>query len=504
MMACIAKHYRGVGIAVRLLGCALLLPAPFAEAVTSPVHGVDQATMMAWISRIEQQGIRLPGYAADQWVERWSRDQFIAFGLEDVRLEPFDVVRWQAHSWSLAVWPQGQPHDTVMLSAWPVPMSGNAENVRGTLKLTSADVPVQAGSIAVESYRLMQFDQAHMRDQVARWHYDPDGDFDTLQQIVPMGERFQHVLEPAMAAGAKAWIGILDFPWQEDRYFVPYDAKQRGMPGLYLSQANGQRLLAMMQEGPVEARINVHRKISADVSHNVVGVLPGRSDDWIVIGSHHDGPWNSAVEDASGVALVMAQAHYWAQVPAEQRPHNMMFVLQGGHMSRGAGLHHTFKAYARRLRENTVAVIHLEHAGREAKVIDGQLVPTDKPEVRWWFTSYMPRLEQVVSQAICDHKLDRSLLMPPYGWPKPQAKRPPTDASLFFLTAPVISLLAAPMYLFDPADRLSMVDEEALVPITDAVIDMVNGLAGSSAAEMQPSRYQPPMTSPLPICGRGT
>lgn len=499
MKACIAKH-RGIRLAVRLLGCAFLLPAPFVSAAPGAAEAVDQATMMAWISRIEQQGIRLPGYAADQWMETWGRDQFVAFGLQDVRLEPFEVMRWEPKSWSLAVWPQGQPQDTVMLSAWPVPLSGNAVDVTGTLKLTSAEVPIESGSIAVESYRLMQFDQAQMRDDVARWHYDPQGDFDTLQHIVPMGERFQHVLEPAMDGGAKAWLGILDFPWQEDRYFVPYDAKERGMPGLYLSQANGQRLLRLMQQGPVEARINVHRKISSDVSHNVVGVLPGQSDDWIVIGTHHDGPWNSAVEDASGVALVMAQAHYWAQIPADQRPHNMMFLLQGGHMSRGAGLHHTAKTYARRLRENTVAVIHLEHAAREAKVVDGQLMPTDKPEVRWWFTSHMPRLEQVVSQAICEHKLERSLLMPPYGWPKPQAKRPPTDASLFFLTTPVISLLAAPMYLFDPADRLNMVHEASLEPITGAVIDMVNGLATSSAAEMQASEYQPPQSAPINAC----
>ncbi len=503
MKACIAKH-RGIRLALRLLGCTVLLPAPFVAEAQSPAQAVDQATMMEWISTIENQGIRLPGYAADEWMESWGRDQFEAFGLQDVRLEPFEVVRWEPKSWSLAVWPQAQRDRTVMLSAWPVPLSGNAVDLTGELKLTSADVPVEPGSIAVESYQLMQFDQAHMRDDVARWHFDPDGDFETLQQTVPMGPRFQHVLEPAMAAGAKAWIGILDFPWQEDRYFVPYDAKVRGMPGLYLSQANGERLLSLMAQGPVNARINVHRQVTTAVSHNVVGVLPGRSDEWIIIGTHHDGPWNSAVEDASGVALVMAQAQYWVQVPQEQRPHNMMFLLQGGHMSRGAGLKYTAENYAQRLRESTVAVIHLEHAAREARVVDGRLQPTDKPEVRWWFTSHMPKLEQVASEAICRHQLGRSLLMPPYGWPKPQAKRPPTDASVFFLTTPVISLLAAPMYLFDPADRLNMVHEESLQPITAAVIDMVNGLADTSSADLRASEYQPPRQQPLRACVTGS
>lgn len=37
---------------------------------------------------------------------------------------------------------------------------------------------------------------------------------------------------------------------------------------------------------------------------NVTGTLPGRSDQWVIVASHHDAPWASAVEDASGVALV--------------------------------------------------------------------------------------------------------------------------------------------------------------------------------------------------------
>lgn len=483
------------------LVAALLVAMPTTGIAKKPMPA-DKATMLEWISAIERQGIRRPGYAADEWVERWGRDRFIEFGLQDVRLEPFEVLRWEAKSWSLAVWPRGGQDKTVMLSAWPVPLSAEAAGLTGELQLTDADTAIRAGSIAVERYRLMEFSQQRMRDQVARWHHDPDGDFDTLDQTVPMGRRFQHVLEPAIAAGARAWLGILDFPWQGDRYYVPYDARPRDIPGLYLSRANGDRLLSLMRQGPTEARISVHRELRESVSHNVVGVLPGQSDEWILIGTHHDGPWNSAVEDASGVAMVLAQAQYWARVPAEQRPHNMMFLLQGGHMSHGAGLHHTAKTYAEPLRTKVVAAIHLEHVAREATISDGQLVPTEKPEVRWWFTSYMPALERLVAEAICSHDLGRSLMMPPYGWPKPEATRPPTDASLFFPTTPAVSFLPAPMYLFDPADRPDMVHGDSLEPVTAAVIDIVRGLEGIDAASLRASEYQPPGDRALPACER--
>ena len=49
------------------------------------------------------------------------------------------------------------------------------------------------------------------------------------------------------------------------------------------------------------------------------GELPGADDEAVMIASHHDGPWSSAVEDSSGIALVLAQATYWAAQPVEDR-----------------------------------------------------------------------------------------------------------------------------------------------------------------------------------------
>ena len=47
------------------------------------------------------------------------------------------------------------------------------------------------------------------------------------------------------------------------------------------------------------------------------------------------------------------------------------------------------------------------------------------------------------------------------------------------------------MYLFDPADRMNMVDVQALEPISRAVIDMVVALDGVSAAELRAAEYLP-------------
>jgi hypothetical protein len=41
----------------------------------------SKARMMAWINEIYNQGIQRPGYPADDWVEKWIKNQFEQLGL---------------------------------------------------------------------------------------------------------------------------------------------------------------------------------------------------------------------------------------------------------------------------------------------------------------------------------------------------------------------------------------------------------------------------------------
>ncbi len=479
-------------------GACASLQSPPPSATTPQLASSQQ--VMDWIAQIETRGFRRPAYPADAWTEQWLRERFIEFGLQDVTLDPIEVMGWEPQQWSLQVWHDGDPDQVLELESWPVPLSAGAEALEGELVLSPQPGAQVAGKIAVVGLELMAWPQDRMRDKLATWAYDPAGELDTLTQVLPMSERFQKIMDPEIAAGAIGFIGILDFPWETDRYYNPYDARPRSIPGLYLNRSNGERLKAFMAEGPAHARISLRRQQAPAVSHNVMGSLPGRSDDWVVIGSHHDGPWNSAVEDASGTALVLAQAYYWSQLSQEQRPHNMLFLLNGGHMSGGAGLHHFAQTKKDFLERRVVAEIHLEHAAREARAVDGKLVPTDKPEVRWWFTSFISQLEQSVARAICKEKLERSLILPVEGFPSPASKHPPTDAAFFHPSAPIVSFLTAPMYLFDPADRLDMVHEPSLLPLTRAVIDIVNDLDGIGAAEIREGIYAPPRPQKMSGC----
>lgn len=459
-------------------------------------HLVDPGTMMAWIEQIVAQGIRRPGYPADRWTERWVRDRFVEAGLEDVRLEPVDALLWEPHRWSLEVWRDGDDRRVTEIPCYAVPLSADTGPAGVVAELSPAGASDLRGKIAVVENEFMALPQAIMPQLFARWVHDPAGEMDSLVQTLPFGSNMGDVMTAAIDGGAAGFVGILrGLPWDTDRYYVPYDGKALPLPGVWLSASNGDRLLAAIEAGATHARLVLTRTLEPTVSHNVVGTLPGASDEWIIVGSHHDAPWASAVEDGGGIALVLAQAHYWSRLPREERPHNLLFLLNGGHMSGGSGLIHFVESHRELLERDVVVEIHLEHPARAVRAgDDGALEPTDAPEVRWWFTSFVPALEAVVKEAIRSENLERSLLMPPEGFP-PGSKHPPTDGAFFHPLTPLVNFLTAPPYLFDEADTLDKVHVPSLAPLTRATIRIIQGLARETAAGLRSTIYAPETAS---------
>jgi hypothetical protein len=186
-------------------------------------------------------------------------------------------------------------------------------------------------------------------------------------QTLPFDPRFNTVGDAAVAVGAAGYVGLLTgVPRQTRDYYVPYDAQPRPLSGLWLTRSDGDRLLRLLGGGACRGRLSVDCRQNVAVDHNVLGHLPGPGAETVIIGSHHDAPWASAVEDASGMALVLAQAAYWAATPAAERPHNLTFLLAAGHMAGGAGTRSFVDRHAASLAD-TVLEVHLEHAAAEVR-----------------------------------------------------------------------------------------------------------------------------------------
>jgi len=462
--------------------------APPGDGVVADADVPEQAAIFGWISEIVDQGVRRPGYPADEWTEEFCADRFRELGLEDVRMEAVTATRWEPIDWSLEVTPAGG--DTVTLDCFPLPYAQPVDGLEVELAAYDSDRPdAVAGRASLYDVPLIRIPADLMAtsgsapaDPTGRI-VDPDGTLAGAEHVVPFGSDFQAVMEPSIDAGAAAFIGSLtDYPGDSFSYFVPYDAVARPLPGVWIRGSDGAWLHEQLARGAVRVRLTVESESEEIETHNVVGELPGVDDETVMIASHHDGPWASAVEDASGVALVLAQAAYWAAQPAERRPHRLVLLLQAGHMSGGAGLLGYIEAHRDEL-DSVVLEVHLEHAAVElAETEDGGVEPTGLPMPRWFFTSRIPRLEEAVFEALSSEELSRSMVLAPDAF----GEQPPTDGAFYHREGvPVMNFLTAPFYLFDEADTLDKIDRDNLVALTRATIKIVDSTAGVSAADMR-------------------
>jgi hypothetical protein len=437
--------------------------------------------VFAIIEEIYARGIRRPAYPADLWCEQYCLRRFQELGLENVRLEPFEVNYWEPRDWSLKAWPDGNDESGASdIECFPVPYTPSAEGIRARLVPFESDNPGSvSGNVAFCNSTVGRVTY-HNFVPPATACYDPDETIEGYTQILPFSPG--EAAMPILTSGASAFVASLSgYPGDSCRQYVPYRGIILPLPGVWISSRDSIRLSKMLEAGPVDIHLTADNDIHPAESHNVLADLPGADEEIVIIGSHHDAPWASAVEDTSGVALVLAQAEYWSRVPREQRPHRMLFLLNGGHMA-GAGGGVAFRDHHAGDLDRTVLEVHLEHAAGEFTEVDGNLVPTGLPEPRWWFTSTISRLQSAVFDAIQAEDLTRSIIVPPTIF----GEAPPTDAHRFFLDGvPAVSMLAAPFYLFDVQDTPDKVDRDNLAAITRAAIRIVESTRGETAQSMR-------------------
>jgi hypothetical protein len=455
-----------------------------------------QEQIFQWIEEIHGWGIRRPGYPASRQAEQFSLENFQAAGLEKVRKETVSLPYWHPSACSLRITTKNEHFN---IDCFPLPHSSPVEKLELELvNFNAEDTCVLEGKAALHQVPLLEIppltlvgagqqleqlqDSIDMDLGTGGMAYDPSGTLANQTQILPFSGLIQQVMEPAINAGAAAFIGVLDgYPGDSFEYYVPYDGIERPIPGVWIRGSDGARIRAAMQTGQVRVQLSVDSERELIQAHNIIGELPGVDDETVIIGSHHDGPWSSAVEDASGMALVFAQARYWAGVPQAERPHRLQFLLNAGHMAGGAGCEAFIDTHRSEL-QDIVLEIHLEHAAAEFRDDGSGLKPTGLPEPRWFFTSRNPWLQKQVLEILQAEGLDRSLILPP----DILGERPTTDGGAFHLAGvPLVNYLTAPFYLFDVMDNPDKIHKPSLDAITRATIRLVEATGQVSAQQMR-------------------
>jgi hypothetical protein len=135
------------------------------------------------------------------------------------------------------------------------------------------------------------------------------------------------------------------------------------VPWFSIGDQDGAVARTMMEDG---APLKVHLRLAVETRQNlkpaaVWGVLPGATDENILIIAHSDGFWEAALDNASGVASMLGLIEYFAKVPKAQRRRAMTFMVPVGHHVTPdvslQKLHDAGQAFLRK----TALIINAEH-----------------------------------------------------------------------------------------------------------------------------------------------
>jgi hypothetical protein len=444
------------------------------------------AEMRRWIEDIVAEGIRRPGYPADARVEQRIRDWLTGFGVEDVRLEPVTVTRWMTVEGASSVEVCRPACDgSLKLTVFPTLAVAAPRTIDAPLVRYDGSTAGLAGKIVVLDYPMARFVPGALADQ-SLWVHDPDADLSSTShpnsrpQTSKAASTVVAILRARPAAIVCALDDFFDTPYV---YGVPSLLLNDSIPVVYASPSARTALLQALAGSAPSARLTVVATSEEVVAHNVVGRL--RSDkttDIVLFGSHHDGPFFGATEDAAGVSLVLAQARYWSQVPASQRPFEFRFVLTAGHLLRSRGAEAWVTAHPD-LAAKTVLNVHLETPAQEYDV-NSQNAPVNRNRIEphWFYVSNAPVLVNGLKGAVQRVDYRRTMAIDPKAFPD----GPPSDAKAFFSAGiPILSHISNPAYYLTIEDKLDKVSDKANEELSRVVIDVVWGLAGQTPASLR-------------------
>ena len=94
------------------------------------------------------------------------------------------------------------------------------------------------------------------------------------------------------------------------------------IPGFYMGWEDGKKVREMLGKGQavrVKMRLKTEERTGLK-SQSVYGVLPGATDEEIIVMAHMDGYFEAALDNASGLSVMMALVDHFAKIPQGAAP----------------------------------------------------------------------------------------------------------------------------------------------------------------------------------------
>lgn len=303
----------------------------------------------------------------------WVEGYFRKYGLQDIHRKSFDLApQWMAKSFAISFASAGGPF--TLKTARP------AEDAPST----------PAGGVELD---IVWVNTGTAADFVGR---DVRGKAVLIQSIPTPGVLRQSInTEGAIDRAIKAGAAAIGMMYGISDNFALWELRTQGKPGFCVGYEDGRVILDRIGKGEtVKVKIALESEERSGLkAASVLGTLPGTTDEDIIIVAHMDGYFDGAIDNGSGLAVMMGLLEHFSKVPPAERKRKIIFMGSVGHHG-GPGTRWLHDERATVLAK-TALLINLEHVSAVRTKYWGPHLRKSNAvaPMRWWVWGSKPLLD---------------------------------------------------------------------------------------------------------------
>jgi hypothetical protein len=497
----------------------------------NPSQFMPLAQLREWQLALDDLGLRATGSRVHDGYITSLADRLERVGVQRVHTEPVPFTQWQPSRWALeivggagagpvsvaAYIPYSGQTPPAGVTAPLIPAATGGTSQVGVVPLAAPGAPAAAPTAAPGQIVLVDvpphplanglwdaLDYGAPREPTHPPGYSSATVYNRLWIAQPSSQL--DVLSNAKVAGA---IGILDLPAEAAQgMYMPYDAKLRNLPALYVDRDVGARL-RQVAAGGGSVRLTLEATVQPISSPNLIGVIPGKSDELVILECHTDG--TNGVED-NGQEAILAICQYLTRLPRSALARSVLVVLSTGHFAAGdLGTSAFMENHLDDLVKRTAAALTIEHLGALEWLPgpDGRYGLTGNYELGGSFTSPFPAYVGLMRKALQRARVTEDRVLRPWvpavytnaadplhsggqpGGVSPDGLTWPGDGESFWARGglPASNFITGPNYLLNGGVRVAdKIEIAALRRQAIAFTDLLLQLTRVPLAQLQ-TRY---------------
>jgi hypothetical protein len=280
-------------------------------------------------------------------------------------------------------------------------------------------------------------------------------------------------MKRANDGGAALVFIIMGFPG--NALSNPEGAVNTKAPTLTISPDEGNAIREALEKGEavtVRVTANIEERHGLKTA-NIWGVLPGATDENILVMAHTDAFFEGALDNASGMAMMLEIARHYAAIPQAQRRRTITFLTTSDHHHGSIGVTwvHDHFDFAK-----TALIVNCEHPSQTLLyLLNAGIMTSNAVGARRWFVGGSDALKTLVTGTFKEFGVSV------YAQPE---RRPGGELSRLFDKAPSFHIIDHVIY-HTTLDTAALVPAWGMEAATRAFLKIIDGVNKMDIAKIK-------------------